>query len=93
MVKGVTRRIIEVKETGSNNFERAIFFVRQDIAQNEPEYTLAQEATRIIERFCSDLKFAIPTRKDRILTALKYVLSAAAGAVLTILLLELGALI
>ena len=93
MVKGMTRRIVEIKETGSNYFERAIFFVRMDTAQNTSENTLTQEASRIIDRFCSDLKLTRPPKKEKFTIVLKYFLTAVAGAAATVLILALAGLV
>ena len=93
MVKGMTRRIVEIKETGSNYFERAIFFVRMDMPQNTLEYTLTQEASKIIDKFCSDLKLTKSPKKSKLLEVAKILLAAAAGAAAAVLVLELSALI
>jgi len=93
LVKGMTRRIVEIKETGCSYFERAIFFVRMDMPQNTPEYTLTQEASKIIEKFCNDLKLTRPSKKYKILDVLKLVVSAVAGAAAAVLVLKLGAVI
>lgn len=55
MVKGVTRRIVEIRETGSTYFERAIFFVRME-SRAASENSLSEEARRIIDRYASDLR-------------------------------------
>jgi hypothetical protein len=89
----MTRRIVEIKETGSNYFERAIFFVRMDMPQNTTEYTLTQEASRIIEKFRSDLKLTRPSKKYRFMDFIKLAVAAAAGAAAAVLVLKLGALI
>jgi hypothetical protein len=89
----MTRRIVEIKETGSNYFERAIFFVRMDMPQNTLEYTLTQEASKIIDKFCSDLKLTKSPKKSKLLEVAKILLAAAAGAAAAVLVLELSALI
>ena len=91
MVKGMTRRIVEIKETGSNYFERAIFFVRMDMPQDTMEHTLTQEATKIIDKFCSDLKLSRPPRKARLLD--KIVIAAAVGAAAAALAFEISFLL
>jgi hypothetical protein len=88
----MTRRIVEIKETGSNYFERAIFFVRMDMPQNTLEYTLTQEASKIIDKFCSDLKLTKSPKKSKLLEVVKILLAAAAGAAAAVLVLELSAL-
>lgn len=87
MVKGVTKRVVEIKETGSQYFDRAIFFVNMDGRRNASEYTLSQEARNIIDRFSkgkdmADSKFQ---KKDYVISILKYVGSAAFGSFLTLL--------
>jgi hypothetical protein len=89
----MTRRIVEIKETGSNYFERAIFFVRMDMPQNTLEYTLTQEASKIIDKFCSDLKLTKSPKKSKLLEVVKILLAAVAGAAAAVLVLELSALI
>ncbi len=50
MIKGVNRRIIEVLETGSPCFDRAIFFVKNDFGEQD-EKSLQKEARRIIKQY------------------------------------------
>lgn len=91
MVKGVTKRIVEIKETGSNYFERAIFFVNMEGRNNANEYTLSQEARHIIESLSNDSVLPTPgvkhkpKKRDLILAAAKLIGSAAFGAFLTLL--------
>ena len=89
MVKGVTRRIVEIKETGSSYFERAIFFVSMEGRHGASEYTLSQEARRIIDRFSNDKVLpgsaVKPKKRDYVLSVLKLIASAAFGAFLTLL--------
>lgn len=92
MVKGMTKRIVEIKDTGSNLFERAIFFVRMDMSQNTTEYTLSKEAEKIIDKFCAELKLTRASRGMRLWDLLKLAASAVAGAMLTILVIQLVAI-
>ena len=89
MVKGVTRRIVEIKETGSSYFERAIFFVSMEGRRGVNEYTLSQEARRIIDRLSNDKSLQLPGQKPQkrvlFLSIVKLVGSAALGAFLTLL--------
>jgi hypothetical protein len=87
MVKGVTKRVVEIKETGSQYFERAIFFVNMEGRRGASEYTLSQEARRIVDRFSGGkgLETAGGKKRDIIACALKLVGSAAFGAFLTLL--------
>ncbi|HEX3025890.1 MAG TPA: hypothetical protein VHR42_01495, partial [Clostridia bacterium] len=80
MVKGMTRRIVEIKETGSGYFEKAIFFVKSD-GNSAAEQTLTEEAMRIIDNLCSDLKIKSTQRKTKFITEfIKITLAAIAGA-------------
>ena len=89
MVKGVTKRIVEIKETGSSYFERAIFFVNMEGCRGANEYTLSQEARRIIDRFASEKALPVPGTgsKKRLcaMSIIKVIGSAAFGAFLTLL--------
>lgn len=93
MVKGTTRRIVEIRDTGSGYFERAIFFVRMDMPPGVRESTLSQEATRIIDRFCSDLQLKNSRRKTFALNALKIAGAAVGGAAAAFLALKFGVLL
>ena len=94
MVKGMTRRIIEIKQPGSAYFEKAVFYCRTNMPRATTEYTLHQEASRIIDRLCTG-GLDTPQRgrtakKQRGLRgSLPMVGSAAAGAGGTALLLFL----
>jgi hypothetical protein len=85
----MTRRIVEIKETGSSYFERAIFFVRMDMPQNTPENTLTHEASKIIDKFCADLKLTKQPKRWGWQGLLKIGLSALCGALLAVLFLKL----
>lgn len=87
MVKGINRRIVEIKETGSSYFEKAIFFVKADMPKGTSEYTLTQEASRIIDKLCSDIAFPEKPKKNYF-NILKVVLSALAGGVCGVLLFK-----
>ncbi len=89
MVKGATKRIVEIKETGSSYFERAIFFVSMEGCHGASEYTLSQEARKIIDRCSNDRALPVPgvkpKKRDWTVSLLKIVGSAAFGAFLTLL--------
>jgi hypothetical protein len=93
MVKGVTRRIVEIKETGSNYFERAIFFVSMDHIKNASESTLSQEARRIIDNYSNGLPpISVDKKKNKHSAALSVfmlLISAAAGAIATIIVMKI----
>ncbi len=89
MVKGVTRRIVEIRETGSGYFERAIFFVRTE-HRGTSENALSDEARRIIDRFAGDMALEGCGGRRRKLTrialiCLSLLLAAAVGAVAALL--------
>ncbi|HEX2939100.1 MAG TPA: hypothetical protein VHO66_09320 [Ruminiclostridium sp.] len=93
MVKGVTKRIVEIKETGSDYFERAIFFINLEGSKGSSEYTLSQEAQRIIDSLSNDNMPCVSDRKhktrDRAFSVLKLLISAAAGVFVTLLVTNL----
>jgi hypothetical protein len=93
MVKGVTRRIVEIKETGSNYFERAIFFVNTDSGRSASENTLSQEARRIIDNYSSVLPICAADEKKKkrlaVLSVMRLLVSAAAGAIATIIIMKI----
>lgn len=89
MVKGVTRRIVEIRETGNSYFERAIFFVRME-SHAANESSLSEEARRIIDRYASDVALSeVGGRRRRLLRRIFYGLTllgaAAAGALAALL--------
>ncbi|CDZ23630.1 hypothetical protein CCDG5_0492 [[Clostridium] cellulosi] len=89
MVKGVTRRVVEIKETGSDYFERAIFFINIDGSRGTNENTLSQEARRIIDNLshedtpCSEDK--MQRIKKRAISVLKLLISAGVGVFATLI--------
>ena len=88
MVKGVTKRIVEIRETGSNYFERAIFFVNMEGRRGASEYTLSQEARHIIDRLSNDKSLppvGKPKKSGLFFSVMKLICSAALGAFLTLL--------
>lgn len=86
MIKGVNRQIIEVLETGSPCFDKAIFFVKNDF-NDQDEKTLQKEAHRIIKQYnvCDLSKTGIQISKKekqkRLGKFLLSVFSAFAGAI------------
>lgn len=93
MVKGVTRRIVEIKETGSTYFERAIFFVNMDAGRGASEYTLSQEAQRIINKYSGGIGLLPIDKKQQIkkrsMLILKLLAAAAIGAAAAVLFMNL----
>lgn len=92
MVRGVTRRIVEIKETGSGYFERAIFFVRMEGCKNASEYTLSQEARKIVDKLSCDMQGG-PRSQNKwrklAVAGAKSLVSAAGGAIAAIIFLKL----
>lgn len=93
MVKGMTRRIIEIKQTGNDYFEKAVFYCRTNMPRNTSEATLSREAMRIIDRLCGE-GIAFPGREQKpkrrgLPYPVKLLLSAAAGALFAIFLMKL----
>lgn len=85
----MTRRIVEIKQPQSNYFEKAVFYCRTNMPSGTSEYTLTEEATRIIESLCIDGKTKTkPIRKISFTGFLKIIISAAFGAVGAIILLK-----
>lgn len=89
MVKGVTRRVVEIKETGSDYFEKAIFFINIDGSRGMNENTLSQEARRIIDNLSHDDTPRGEDKKQRIkkraISALKLLISAGVGVFTTLI--------
>ncbi len=52
MIRGISKKIIEVNNTGSDIFEKAVFYVRND--RNECEKELKAEADRILCSYILD---------------------------------------
>lgn len=87
MIKGINKQVVEVSETGSDYFERIMFFVK-------PEYASVSEG-KIRERagiIAKGITAAPPTKLSsgsRALEAAKIILSAMCGAVITLIVLGL----
>lgn len=90
MVKGMTRRIVEIKGSGNSCFERAIFFVRMDMPSNTPEHTLTQEASRIIDEFCTGMELKKPPLRRKLGKILLVAGAALLGAAATVVTVKLG---
>lgn len=89
LIKGMTRRIVEIKQPQSNYFEKAVFYCRTNMPRGTSEYSLTQEATRIIQSLCIDGKTKTKlTKKFSVIDLFKIIISAAIGAVGAIALLK-----
>ncbi len=87
MVKGVNRQVLEIHETGSEYFEKAIFFVRPEYSA-ENDGRLRGSALKSIRK-----SMGVPkTRKQRIKSQARFVaellISAGVGAVITLLIIR-----
>ena len=81
LVKGSTRRIVEINQPDSHYFEKAVFYCRTNIPRSTDESTLTQEAERIIRTLCADTQIsAAPPKRSRLRGFLKAAAAAAAGA-------------
>lgn len=92
MIRGVNKKIIEVKNTGNDYFERAILFVR-DQKKDISEDMLSKKADAYIISLSSFSKEnnkaprKTPPRDDAVIGTLKLVTSALIGAFITAVLL------
>lgn len=89
-VKGTSRRIVEIKGGYGSCFERAIFFVRQDVPRDMPEATLTEEAARIIGEFCADRESSRGRLWARLLGGLRVAGAGALGACAVLLCRAVG---
>lgn len=85
MIKGVNRQVVEVAETGSDYFEKALFFVN-------PKYygltdgKLREKAQTLMSVTGTPPKNRPKQKRNRLKTAVQLIGSAAVGSVLTVLL-------
>lgn len=86
MVKGISRNIIEISDTGSDVFERAILFVRPQ--EREPSPAALESQAR---RYLRTVRLRGRMFRHRLWAAslLKFGIAAACGALVTFLLLAL----
>jgi len=85
MIKGVNRNVIEIVETNSDMFERAILFVRPGKREEDPAH-LESCAHSFLAR--AKLRRRMLRGKTAVGAALKYIFAAGAGAGVTMLLLS-----
>ncbi len=84
MLKGVNRQVVEVCETGSDYFERALFFV------NPKYYGMGEGKLRERAQFIVSIASAPPKtkraqKKNKLKKAIEIAASAAAGAAVALL--------
>ncbi len=83
MLKGVNRQVVEVADTGSEYFERAIFFVN-------PKYygltdgKLRERAQTLVTSAGAPPKSRQKNSRDKLKTAIAIVASALAGSLITV---------
>lgn len=92
MIKGCSRRMIMVKDTGSRYFDSAYFIVKCDLPGSCGEVDMLSEAHRMIESYSSHGIGIMPPPKKRRRTLLALLCAAVCeaiiiGAVMLILLL------
>ena len=84
MIKGVNRQVVEVAETGSDYFEKALFFVN-------PKYygltdgKLREKAQTLMSVTGAPPKSRPQKKRNRLKTAVQLIGSAAVGSALTVL--------
>lgn len=66
MLKGVTRQIIEINNTASPYFEKAVLYVRPEACGHLPA-VLKREAERYLAEFYPEKKFLCARRKSALL--------------------------
>jgi hypothetical protein len=84
MIKGVNRQVVEVAETGSDYFEKALFFVN-------PKYygmtdgKLREKAQRLMSTAGTPPKTKGNTKRSKTGLFIEIAASAAAGAIITLI--------
>lgn len=86
MVKGVNRQIIEVKNTGSEYFERALLFVKSGTTFEEYDSAL-EEARKYVESLSGSKKETNVKRPKALIAALFAGLIVALMAIVVLLFL------
>ena len=87
MVKGINRQVLELSDTGSRYFEKALFFVKPEFSR-ESEAVLRKSALRAIDSGLSVPKSKKAKVKHNIAIFVEMLLSAGAGAVITALIIK-----
>ena len=84
MIKGVNRQVVEVAETGSDYFERALFFVN-------PKYygmtdgKLRERAQTLVKSAGNPPRVKGTEKRSKVKLFIEIAASAAAGAILTLI--------
>lgn len=82
MVKGINKRIIEVRSLKSDRFERAIFFVRDEYSEDKPSALKKRAKLFLLNEFGISVSHRI---FHFALLLLGFLLSAISGAAITML--------
>jgi len=85
MIKGINRNVIEIVETDSELFERAILFVRPEGAEKKPAYLESSARSFLASK---KMRRKMLRKKAALGVVIGYILAAGMGAVLTALLLH-----
>lgn len=83
MVKGVNRNVIEISDTGSELFERAILFVRPDRGEQDAQ-SLETSAQIFLHK--ATLRRRMLRRRDSFFRIMGYLLALLMGAGIAVLL-------
>ena len=84
MSKGVNRQVLEIHDTGSDYFEKAMFFVKPEYSTLS-EKKLISSANELIVSQSDIPKTRLKERKNGILLLVKLTAAAGVGAALTML--------
>lgn len=88
MIRGIQRKIIHIKDTGSCYFEEAYFVLKRDVSTRISEADMIREASRIVEESLKTV-YPLKTRKP----SRTYIKTFAAGAGTASLIIALGFLL
>ena len=83
MVRGCQRKVIFVKNTGSEMFDEALFFVSRDTVKERSDEDMIKEANRIISEQMVDTEKEMGFFQRSFRFALKYGVSFLLGAGIT----------
>lgn len=87
MVKGINRQVLELSETGSRYFEKALFFVKPEYSR-ESESVLRQSAIRAVNDGVGVPKSRRRKVKSKIAFFAELLVSAGAGAAITAMIIR-----
>lgn len=83
MLKGVNRQVVDIPQPESAYFERAIFFVKPEYA-GMSESRLRAKADEMVKNVCAPPASARTERMSKTAKILRLLISAAAGAGVTL---------